>query len=152
MLIAIDSNIVLYALDPEAQSKYETSGTILRNGRKSGVCVPLQVLGEVFAVLTKRRRWHAVDARDAVITLMSALPICLPSATSLDRAMDLCAKHSISFWDAHILAASADHGCSILLSEDFQDGRRFTAAEAGRACRVLNPFSDVNRDFMRALF
>jgi predicted nucleic acid-binding protein len=82
---------------------------------------------------------------------MSAMPICLPSATSLDRAMGLRAKHAVSFWGAHILAACAEYGCSILLSEDFQDGRRFTAAETGRACRVLNPFAEANRDFFDAL-
>jgi predicted nucleic acid-binding protein len=149
--IAIDSNVVICAFDTDSDSKYEIATAILRSSRRGGVCVPLQVLGEVFAVLTTRRKWNATDARDVVLTLMSAMPVCLPSAISLERAMALSAKHAVSFWDAHVLAASAEYGCSILLSEDFQDGRRFTAAEAGSACRVLNPFAEANRDFVDAL-
>jgi len=49
--------------------------------------------------------------------------------------MDLAAEHGLSIWDSVILAASAEAGCRLLLSEDLQDG--FT----WRGVTVTNPFS-----------
>ena len=37
-------------------------------------------------------------------------------------ATDLAVDRDLSIWDAVILAAAADAGCRLLLSEDMQDG------------------------------
>lgn len=63
--------------------------------------------------------------------------------------MKLNASHGISFWDAQILAVAAEGGCAILLSEDFQDGRKFGVADLGRAIAVIDPFADANIPVLR---
>jgi predicted nucleic acid-binding protein len=50
-------------------------------------------------------------------------------------ATDLAADHALSIWDAVILAAAADAGCRLLLSEDMQDGFSW------RGLTVANPFA-----------
>ncbi len=148
MAIAIDSNVIVYAFDDDAPEKQRVARAILRSGRQAGLAVPLQVLGEVFAVLTRRRKWDMDDARAVVSSLISALPICYASTDSLQRAMALCGAHTVSFWDAQIVTAAAEYGCNTLLSEDFQDGRRFTAAAAGRSLRIVNPFHESNHELL----
>jgi predicted nucleic acid-binding protein len=100
------------------------------------------------AFVVRRRRWDPDDARVVVSSLISALPICSSSTDSLQRAIGLCSAHSISFWDAQIVTAAAEFGCNTLLSEEFQDGRRFTAMEVGRSLRIVNPFQESNRDLL----
>jgi predicted nucleic acid-binding protein len=50
-------------------------------------------------------------------------------------AMDLASKHTLSIWDSVVLAASAEAGCRLLLSEDLRAG--FT----WRGVTVVNPFA-----------
>jgi hypothetical protein len=52
------------------------------------------------------------------------LPITLPLAES---ARQLAAEHTPSFYDALIIAAALQAGCTTLLTEDMQEGRRITA-------------------------
>ena len=60
-------------------------------------------------------------------------------------AMDLVADHSLSIWDAIILAVTADSGCRLLLSEDLQDG--FT----WRGVTVANPFDEPPHPLLASL-
>lgn len=50
------------------------------------------------------------------------------------RALDLQALHPLSYWDAAILAASEQSGCTLLLSGDLSDGGQHGPVE------VRNPF------------
>jgi len=53
----------------------------------------------------------------------------------LSRAMDVAAVHELATWDAVILAATAEAGCRLLLSEDMQEG--FTWG----GVTIVNPFA-----------
>jgi predicted nucleic acid-binding protein len=52
-------------------------------------------------------------------------------------ATDLAADHQLTIWDATILAAAAEAGCRLLLSEDMQGG--FT----WRGVTIVNPFAAI---------
>ncbi len=49
-------------------------------------------------------------------------------------AIDLHRLHGISFWDALVLRAAKQSGCSVLLTEDMQDERELDGL------RIVNPF------------
>lgn len=49
-------------------------------------------------------------------------------------AIDLHRLHQVSFWDALIVRAAKQGGCSILLSEDLQHGRSIDGVA------IVNPF------------
>ena len=55
-------------------------------------------------------------------------------AAMITSAIQLHRLHSISFWDALIVRAAADAGCTKLLSEDLQHQRAFDALV------IENPF------------
>ncbi len=76
---------------------------------------------------------------------MTLMPIIAATSSSVSSAMLLSERHSVSFWDAQIVAAAAAGGCSGLLSEEVQDGRRFAASDVGRVFHIVNPFSEANR-------
>ncbi len=65
--------------------------------------------------------------------------------------MQLCERHQVWYWDALIVATAAWSGCSALLSEDLQDGPRFTTAGVGRSLQILSPFNAENRTILTAL-
>jgi predicted nucleic acid-binding protein len=56
------------------------------------------------------------------------------SLALLQRAWQWTDQTGISYWDALILASAERSGCRWLLSEDFQDGRKYGSVQA------VNPF------------
>ena len=106
------------------------------------VVIPVQALGELAHVLRRDRRDAAAITRSiAAWTSVFATP-----ATDIDTftlALDLAARHRLQIWDAVILAAAAEAGCSLLLSEDMQDG--FT----WRGVAVANPFAATPHPLLR---
>lgn len=135
MPVALDTNILIYAEGVDGEAKRNIAIAALRPFGTGEVHVPVQALGEFFAVLTRKARWPATEAREAVTRWMArALPIPT-TATVLEDAMTLAVAHRLASWDAVILAAAAEAGCEALLTEDLHPGF------AWRGCVVRNPFS-----------
>lgn len=132
MRVCLDTNVLAYAEginDAERQARALDVVAALTDA-----VVPVQVLGELFRVLTMKARRPAEAARTAVLSWRDAISTRDTTAVALLAAMDLAADHGLSIWDALILATAADAGCRLLLSEDLQDG--FT----WRGVTVVNPF------------
>lgn len=66
---------------------------------------------------------------------LEAFQVISAADTAFVDAMDAVGEHQLSFWDAMIWAAARQGGCSAILSEDMQDGRRLSGVE------FVNPFS-----------
>ena len=77
--------------------------------------------------------WTQVDAALAVISelMWAARPLTADIHT---HAVKLARGSTLSFYDALVIAAAADAGCRVLLTEDLQHGRKFDAVT------VENPF------------
>ena len=135
MPVALDTNILIYAEGVDGEAKRAIAIAALRAYGTGEVHVPVQALGELFAVLTRKARWPAAEAREAVTRwLARAVPIPTTEAV-LEDAMAIAVAHRLASWDAVILAAAAEAGCDTLLTEDLQPGF------AWRGCLVRNPFS-----------
>jgi predicted nucleic acid-binding protein len=129
-----DTNVLLYADDKSAPAKQRRSRTLVAEHRRSGTgVISLQVLQEYFVNLT--RKLH-VDPRTArrKVEMLAEFDVAAPEVGDILAAIDLHRLHGFSFWDALILRSAQQAGCSVLLSEDFQEGREIDGI------RVVNPF------------
>ncbi|HYQ18855.1 MAG TPA: PIN domain-containing protein, partial [Polyangiaceae bacterium] len=118
----IDTNVIVYADDRAAGDKGERARALLQElmSSRTGV-ISLQVLQEYFVVATRKLGVPAEVARRK-IELLSTFDVVRPDVTDVLSAIDLTRLHSISFWDAMIVRAAENAGCSVLLSEDLSDG------------------------------
>ena len=93
--------------------------------RNSADCVlTLQSLGEFFHVVTRKGKVAPADAAAVIESLRAAFPVGGGrSGDSRDR-LPAVLQHGLSYWDAMLWATVQQAGCRLLLSEDFQDGRR----------------------------
>lgn len=107
--------------------------------------MPVQALGELFAVLVAKGGRSRDRARAAVLEWGDAFPLIESSSDVLLGAMDLAVDHQLFVWDAVILSAAADSRCRRLLSEDLQDG--FTWG----GVTVVNPFKTPTPLLARAI-
>jgi predicted nucleic acid-binding protein len=119
---AIDTNILLYSVDPKEVVKKPKAEQLIRHllvGRDTVVF--WQVLAESVRQL---RRWKdRGDLTDAEFDLhvqhfRVIFPLLFPKIGVLDQALDLAKKFSLSHWDSMILGACKDAGVTTLYTED----------------------------------
>lgn len=145
MNVALDTNVLVYAEGVHGKSMKKAALDLLRRLPQDKTVLPVQTLGELFNVLTRKAGRSRQDARFAIISWQDAFSVIDTSAQSMTLALDLATDHQLSIWDALILAVSAKGGCRLLLSEDLQEG--FTWA----GLTVTNPFSSPAHPLLSAL-
>ena len=135
--VALDSNVLVYAEGVNGKARALDAARIVADLNENDVVLPVQALGELFTVLTRKAGWPATAARKAVLDWQDAYEVVDTSPAVLLDAMELACTHQFSTWDAVMLAAAAQAGCRILLSEDMHNG--FT----WRGTTIRNPFAAV---------
>lgn len=135
--IGLDSNILAYflavrRLTDDGAKVVRTQAVIDRLGDRGELIAPVQALGDLTVVLRRSGRTMS-DAKEQVEALAASF-ITAPSTEATFRsALQLASDHALQFWDSLIIAASLEAGCTLLLSEDMQDGF------AVRGLTVVNP-------------
>jgi predicted nucleic acid-binding protein len=129
-----DTNVIVYSDDKDAPAKQRRVIELLSEHRRDGTgVVSLQVLQEYFVTVTRKLHLDPGIARRKV-ELLAELDVAIPETADVLAAIDLHRLHGFSFWDALIVRAAKQSGCSVLFSEDFQHGRKVDGV------RVVDPF------------
>ena|SRR5579863_5050796 len=133
----LDTNIFAYSLDLTAPTKAQKAERLIDTAlqTRKGV-ISYQVVQEFFNLAFKKFR-PPMPAADAYTYFISPLRPLLKvpfSQALLFQAISLREKHSISWYDALILAAAIESECKILYSEDFQHGRKVEGV------KIVSPF------------
>jgi predicted nucleic acid-binding protein len=145
MNVAIDSNVLAYAEGVNGRQSRDSAIALLQALPPESTLVPVQALGELFAVLVRKAGKSRATASAAVLSWGDAFPLIETSNEVLLAATDLAQAHQLSLWDAVMLSAAADARCRLLLSEDLQEG--FT----WRGVTVTNPFASHRHPLLEAL-
>jgi predicted nucleic acid-binding protein len=128
-----DTNVLIYTDDRADPAKHQRALDLVAEHRlgRTGV-VSLQVLQEYFVTVTRKLQ---VDARVArrKVELLAEFNVATPEVADILAAIDLHRLHGFSFWDALIVRAAKQTGCSVLFSEDMQD-REIDGLQ------IVNPF------------
>ena len=145
MTVSLDTNVLAYAEGLNGTRARTAALRLLQRLPADRTLIPVQALGELFAVLVRKARRSRSQAARAVLSWGDAFPLIETSSDVLLAATDLAVAHELGIWDAVMLAAAADAGCRLLLSEDLQDG--FT----WRGVTVVNPFAATRHPLLEAL-
>jgi predicted nucleic acid-binding protein len=129
-----DTNVLIYADDKAAPAKQSCALALVAEHRRAGTgVVSMQVLQEYFVSVTRKLRVDAAIARRKV-ELLAEFDVAAPEVADILAAIDLHRLHGFSFWDALVVRAATQSGCTVLLSEDMQDLREIDGL------RIVNPF------------
>lgn len=121
----VDTNVLLYAWNPEASHKQTISIELLeRLSLDDNGAISIQVLMEFYATAT--RKYRMPDALiEQAISDFQRWQIHRPDYSSVIEAIHLHHRHKLHWFDAMILNSAIETGCEILWTEDFQDGQQF---------------------------
>jgi predicted nucleic acid-binding protein len=131
----VDTNILVYAEQPDAGAKHTAACSLLRDiwSRRDGV-VSAQVLQELFVTVTRKSsRPYSTSTARRLITNYSAWRVVPVDSAIVLAAIDIQQEASLSYWDAAICAAALAGGATDLLTEDLNDGQII------RGLRIRNP-------------
>ncbi len=143
--VALDTNVLAYAEDTNGPAMKRAALAIVERLAPEQTLIPVQALAELFNVLVRKAGRSRERARDAVLTWNDTFPLIETSPEVLLAATQLTTLHQLGWWDAVMLAAAADAGCRLLLSEDFQDGFTWSGVT------VANPFAEQRHPLLTAL-
>jgi predicted nucleic acid-binding protein len=122
----IDSNVLVYAHDLDAEEKHQKAVEIISNlwEEQNGV-ISTQVLQEFYVNVTRKiPRPQARSKAREIVRNYSLWQTEIIEVADVVRASELEEAHRISFWDALIVVSAAKGGAATLLSEDLNAGQK----------------------------
>lgn len=126
---AFDTNILVYAMMAQDPAKLDMAFTVMQDA-----IISVQVIAE-FTALGRRKFKQPMDMIDASIADLALIcdirPLTPQIAKSARRITD---RYKLPYYDAQIIAAALDAGCTTLYSEDGQHGQEI------ENLKLLNPF------------
>jgi len=145
MRIALDTNLLAYAAGVNGAERQRVALELLGKFSESETFLPVQALGELFRVLVGKAKISPRSARATILRYRDTYPQIETSTSVFLSAMDVAVDHKIGIWDAVMLAAAAEAGCRLLLSEDMQDGFTWSGVT------VADPFASVRHPLLESL-
>jgi predicted nucleic acid-binding protein len=135
-----DTNVLVYAFDNSEPGKSAIAKKLIHDfGKDGNLALSTQVLQEFYVTLTKVGR-SLLTSEDAgeIVNDFAEFPLVQVDKNIISRAMKRHRSKVFSFWDALIVEAALQSGCSQLLSEDMQDGLVIDSLT------IRNPFADLS--------
>ncbi len=132
----LDTNVLVYAADTTAKEPAKTATALALTSTPSNI-VSTQVLGEFYRVVTGAKQKAPLTHGEALrwISVWELFDVRALTLVTVKAALALVARYGIGYYDALILAAAAEAGCSTVYTEDLNDGQRYGAVT------VRNPFA-----------
>ena len=138
MAVFVDTSVLVYARDASEPLKRPIAIRWLQDlWREHRGRTSTQVLNEYYVTVTRKldRRLDPEAAWGHVCDLFTWEPQEI-TCDLLRRAREIEQRYSTSWWDSTVIAAAQLQECSVLLSEDFQEGMVFGGVA------VWNPFTE----------
>lgn len=132
---AVDTNVLIYVHDDRDPVKQATADALVQS--LTSAALLRQVACEYIAASRKlvASGYSVESAWKDIRKLQTVWVPKLPTVDVLLRAEDLMQRHSLSSWDALLVAARIEAGVTKLYTEDFGDFFRAEGLE------VINPFA-----------
>jgi predicted nucleic acid-binding protein len=124
-----DTNVLLYLLSKDA-AKADRAEALLASG---GV-VSIQVLNEFASVASRKLAMTIPEIREILSTIQG---VCIVKPLDIEthkRGLELAERYGFSIYDGMIVAAAVRAECTILYTEDLQQGQMIAKLQ------IRNPF------------
>jgi predicted nucleic acid-binding protein len=136
--VFVDTNVFIYPYDlSDPLKRREATARLALEASRSELIISSQVVTE-FRNAVRRKKQPLLSERDADVAVRGIIEqstvVPINDRTLLD-ALVIKDDHHLSFLDALIVATAQSAGCSVLLSEDLNNGQNFAGVV------VHNPFT-----------
>ncbi|MCA9917418.1 MAG: PIN domain-containing protein [Anaerolineales bacterium] len=133
----VDTNVLVYAYDGSQGQKQTQARQLLQQLWQQQVgCISIQVLQEFYVTVT-RKLANPLAPADAsqIIADLGLWRVHQPQVEDVLSAIQLQQRYQLSFWDSLIVRSASQLGCSLIWTEDLNDGQQI------EGCTIQSPFS-----------
>lgn len=125
-----DTNVLLYLLS-EDEAKADRAEAVISKGGT----ISAQVLNEFASVASRKLAMSWAEIREVLAPIRAICRVEPVSVDTHERGLEIAERYGLFIYDALIVASAQMAGCTVLLSEDLQDGQTF-----GGRLSIRNPF------------
>ncbi|MDE0060022.1 MAG: PIN domain-containing protein [Defluviicoccus sp.] len=145
---SLDTNILVYAVDRDAGERHRVSRELIGRAARCDCVLTVQALAEFFHATTRKNLLDPERAGAFLRGWRDVFEVTAADDSALIDAVDAVGEHRFSFCDAMLWSTARRSGCSAILTENMQHGRRlggvaflnpFAADAATRLAPLLDP-------------
>jgi predicted nucleic acid-binding protein len=129
--VFIDSNIIVYLVDNRSNEKTKKAQDFL----SPDFFISTQVIAENVNVCLKKLHLNKETTFDFARRVLNRFRILQITEATLLKSFEISIKYQLSSWDSIIIATAILNSCSIIYSEDMQDG-----LIVENSVTIINPF------------
>jgi predicted nucleic acid-binding protein len=118
--VFVDTNILVYSVADDLRKKAIADDLLLNYD----IVMSSQVVNEFIAVTLRKNIIETVKVIEYAKKFMQVCHFVLITQTTITLALEVMVKYHLAYWDSLIIAAALENACTILYSEDLQDGQR----------------------------
>lgn len=145
MRFTLDSNLLIYAVDNATPEKQEIAANLLARAALLDCILTVQVLGEFLRVVRTKSVTHFGEAVTQAERWATIFPIAPTRSEHILGAAGFAQRYKLQFWDSVIWQVARSAGCSVLFSEDMQDGFE------SQGVTLVNPLRPENHERVEML-
>lgn len=125
-----DTNVLIYLLSADA-----AKADLIEEKLAEGATVSVQVLNEFASVALRKLGMTVTEIREALDPITAICHVVPLTIEIHQRGLQVAERYRFSFYDALIVAAALESSCTMLYTEDLQDGQVIDDTLA-----IKNPF------------
>jgi predicted nucleic acid-binding protein len=135
--VFLDTNILIYCYSVDEQEKQEKALKLLDKHSENSL-ISTQVINELSNVLFKKFKLSSVEIENTILEIDNYISIVNFTLTTQIKALKIKDKYKLQFYDSLVIATAIENNCTIVYSEDMQDGLLIE-----KILTIINPFRDI---------
>ncbi len=132
--VFLDTNILIYSYSKDEKKKQKIALELIDKYSR-GIIISTQVINELTNILFKKFKIDAITIKKTIIELDSVFNIEEFDIVTQIKAVEIKEKYRLQFYDSLILATALENRCTVLFTEDMQDGQVIE-----NTLTIVNPF------------
>lgn len=116
-----DTNVLVYLYSDDEPTKQQQALTQVENAENRWVST--QVINELSNTLRKKFKLDYADIEKVIAEIKLGFQIYPVQIETIERALKIAQSYRYSYYDSLIIATALELSCSVLYSEDMQDGQ-----------------------------
>jgi predicted nucleic acid-binding protein len=118
--VFIDTNILVYYIGDDETKKLKTKDVMVSYPDS---VISSQVISEFASVCLSKNLLPEDEVQTLIEGFMDSFEFSPVIESTIKRALQIRKTYKYSFWDCLIVASAMENNCTILFSEDMQDGQ-----------------------------
>ncbi len=131
--IFVDTNLLIYFISNEKKKKLRAKEIIFSNQE---AYISSQVISEFISVCLSKNLLGVDEITSLADNFMETLRFSLIKESTINKAVKFKKYLDYSYWDSLVISSALENNCSILYTEDMQDGQVID-----NSLTIMNPFS-----------